>query len=134
YSPWPATTTLPSTRQSAPGVLDVAEHLPTLPMSPPPPGIWQRGQTSGNVVRRQTSENSDTRLPFGRPTPESPVWRLKLPLRTSPGMKRFTTQTGVPTVSSGSGAPKVAPLIEPAPVAPVPVHWKLVVPSHPSRQ
>src|SRR5438093_374762 len=36
-------------------------------------------------------------------------------------LKRSTTHTGV-AGSSGSGGPKVAPLIVPAPVAPRPVH------------
>src|SRR5262249_27260480 len=52
YRPLPATTTLPSTRQLAPGFFAVFEQVPTLPRSPPPPGMLQRGQTSGNVVRR----------------------------------------------------------------------------------
>ena len=35
-----------------PAFFAVFEHLPTLPMPPPPPATLQRGHTSGNVVRR----------------------------------------------------------------------------------
>src|SRR5215469_359241 len=65
--------------------------------------------------------------------PASPVWRLNVPFRVV-SWYWFTTQTGTFAASRGRGAPKVAPFRLPAPVAPVPVHSKVLVPSQPLRQ
>ncbi len=46
----------------------------------------------------------------------------------------FTTHTGTPLASSGSGGPKVPPFSEFLPVEPSPVQFGLVVASQPERQ
>ena len=62
------------------------EHLPTLPMSPPPPGMLQRGQTSVKVVREVDVGEQVHQVAVGPLMPAAPVWRLKVPVRVAPGL------------------------------------------------
>ena len=69
--------------------------------------------------------------------PAAPVWRLNVPVSVG-SWYWLTTQTGTLAASSGRGAPNIRPFSEsvapPAPVVPLAVHSKVVVPSQPERQ
>src|SRR5262249_41218950 len=117
---------MPSTLQSAPGLLALAEHLPMDPM-PASPATCHRGQTSaGSPVRYASDNRSSSPLPSPLPTSKS---------RSSVGFwNRVTRQIGTPCERIGTGAPKVIPFREPSPALPVPTHEVSVIPSHSERQ